>query len=306
MGRFWRSLGTAFFIAFAIQCFTVGVLAPRLPREVLRPGVEEVRTLRFPAAERFRLHSADGAVQVGTHGEPEILITATIRAYTTATASPEAVAAYVAGLLDATASANLVDLVAEPAPRPEDVDELRLDFSILVPPGTDLQIDGANGNVLVGPGCGAVVVAGNNSDITVLQAEGEVLARSVNGRIRVEGVLQESSLETVNGSIYATVHAGGLLANTTNGAVVTTLLGADVPFCDLTSMNGGITLVLSTGCSATIQATSERGSVLPDLTVPFDRILQRRRHLEGTIGTGGTRVTMNSLNGNIAITRSST
>lgn len=306
MAGFWRSLGTAFFIAFAIQCFTVGVLAPRLPREVLRPGVEQTRTLRFPATARFRLQSADGAVRVSTHAEPEILINATIRAYTVATASAPVAEAYVAGLIESTEDAGVLEVVAEAGSRPEDIDEIRFDFAILVPVGTAVRVDGANGNVLVGPGAGAVEVNGNNSDITVLQATGGVQARSVNGRIRVEGLLAEGNLETVNGSIYASVHAGGLRANTTNGAVVATLLGADVPFCDLTSMNGGITLVLTTGCSAEIRAATERGAVRPDPAVAFDRIVQRRKQLHGVVGAGRTQVDLNSLNGNIAITRSST
>lgn len=306
MRNFWLSAMTAVFVAVAIQCFTIGVVAKKLPREVLRPGVEQSRTLNYPAAKRVRLRNADGGVQIATHAADEILIIANVRAYTGSSAVTQVAEQYVANLLDITSSRDLLDIVTEPGQRPDAVDEIRVDFNITVPAGTEISIDGANGNVLIGPGCGRIAVDANNADITLQGALDAVRARSINGRIRLENGTGTARLETVNGSIFATMAAGNLVATTTNGAIVAGLLGPKVLACDLTSQNGDITLGLTLGCSAEIEAASERGVVRPDLAVVLDTTVQRQKALRGTIGDGATQIAMNSVNGDIAITRSST
>lgn len=306
MRNFWMSAGTAVFIALAIQCFTIGVVAQKLPREVLRPGVEQSRTLSYPAARRVRLHNADGGVQVATHEASDILIIANVRAYTASSAVTAVAEQYVETLLDITASSDLLDIVTEPQVRPAEVEEIRVDFSITVPKGTHISIDGANGNVLVGPGCGRIDVDANNADITLQGALDAIRAKSINGRIRVEQGTASTRLETVNGSVIASMDAGSLHASTTNGAILATLLGPAVASCDLTSLNGDITLGLTLGCSAEIQAASERGTVRPDLAVVLDPGVQQRKMLRATLGDGKTRIALNSVNGDIAITRSST
>jgi DUF4097 and DUF4098 domain-containing protein YvlB len=306
MRNFWLSAGTAVFIALAIQSFTIGVVAQKLPREVLRPGVEQSRTLSYPAAKRVRLHNADGGVQINTHEASDILIIANVRAYTASSAVTTVAEQYVSTLLDITASSDLLDIVTEPATRPVEVEEMRVDFSITVPLGTHISIDGANGNVLVGPGCGRLEVDANNADITLQGTRDTIRARSINGRIRLEQGLADARLETVNGSIIASMSAGSLQATTTNGAILASLLGDSVGSCDLTSLNGDITLALTLGCSAEIQAASERGAVRPDLAMVLDPGVQLRKMFRATLGDGKMKIAMNSVNGDIAITRSST
>ena len=108
----------------------------------------------------------------------------------------------------------------------------------------------------------------------------------------------------MNGSIYATVADGGLRATTANGNIVATLVKPAVKTCDLTAMNGGITLLMAADCSAEVDASTGRGTVRSELPVTAPTGQTKRRELRGRIGAGETRLNLNSLNGNISIARS--
>lgn len=307
MSNFLRSMGIAVFVAAAIQSFTVGVLAPRLPREVLRPGVQDLRTLTLPKARLVQINNADGAVTVNVHERDvdAIEVTADIRAYTQTYTTKAVAEQYVKTLISVDATPDTITMVTEPEERPDVVD-LRVDYSLKVPEGTNIRIVGTNGNVWIDKGCGEISVLGNNTDIEILGAHAPVTAKSTNGRIRVYDAAAPATLETVNGSIYANMLGGELKATTTNGHVYATLMDKDVKACDLTVMNGGITLVMPEGISARVDAATGHGTVRSEFVLQEQGGVQRPREVHGAIGDGHARLTLNSLNGDIWITRSTT
>jgi len=292
-----RSLFTAVLIAAAIQTFTVGVLAPLLPRQVCRPLLDTTRNLSFPPVAGLRLVNADGAVHVRTHDQAEIQVQARIRAYAGEDVSALA-EEYVAGLLRINADSDLLEIVTEPRIRPDEVD-LRVDYVITVPTGTDIDISGTNGNVNIAKGSGRTRITGNNRDIRVQEPLGPVEVEITNGRIQVYDTNDTTQLKTINGKIYAHVKTGALEASTTNGNIVVTLLNSDVISCDLKSLNGGITLVMPAQSSAQVEAVTARGVVRSDFDVRPLLGHQRQRQLRGIIGEGHARLSLNSLNGNI-------
>ncbi len=307
MGSLLRSIGLAVVIAAAIQGFTVGVLAPKLPREVVRPGVQDYRTLTLPPAKLLHITNTDGAVSVMPHEKDikAIEVMADIRAYTQSYDTKAIAEQYVKTLLKVNSDEETATIVTEPEERPDAVD-LRVDYSVKVPEGTNIRLVGTNGNVWIAKGCGEITVQGNNTDIEVLGATKPVVAKSTNGRIRVYDAESTTTLETVNGSIYANMLKGKLQASTTNGNVYATLLAKEVEACELTVMNGGITLVMPEGCSAQVDACTGRGTVRSDFVFQENTAAQRQRELHGSLGDGRSRLTMNSLNGDIWITRSTT
>lgn len=305
MHKVIQSTATAAFIVVAVQAFTVGVLAPKLPREVCRPGVTAVRTLAFPKAETVKINNADGAVSVSTHKLDEIAVVANISAYTQSYATQAVAQQYLATLVQTSVESGVLNIISEPMDRPDEVD-LRVDYAITVPEGTDISVVGTTGNVRIGPGCRNVAVEGNFTDIYITEPLGEVNARSIVGRIDVVNVPEKTTLQTVNGAIVATVLGGQVQAGTTNGNIYATLLDPKVRSCDLTVMNGNITLVMSEGCSAEVSATTGRGVVTSELPLEGADGIQRRREMYGTIGQGQTKLSMSSLNGTISITRNTT
>jgi len=302
---FFRSLTTAVVIAAAVQCFTVGVLSPKLSLELCRPGASEVRTMSFENVSSLNLRNTDGSVRVNTHPGRGMTITATIRAYTSDYQSQPIAEQYVTTVVSAIEAHGQVEITTEPGQRPDEL-ELRVDYLVEVPEGTDISLAGSNGNVWVAAGCGNVEVEGNNSDIEVVAPRGTVQAKSANGRIRITQSAKEAILETVNGSIYADVSAGELRASTANGSIDASLTAANINSCDLTAMNGGITLSMAEACSARLIATTGRGSIRCDAPIETPAGNVSRRELRGQIGAGETQVSLSSLNGNIVIARSNT
>lgn len=300
----YRSAVTALVVAAAVQSFTVGVLSKKISLDVCRPGVAETRSLDFDGGKALTLKNSDGAVKVTVGTGTSISVSVEIRAYVPSSDAQPIAEEYVKGLIASTQTGDSVSITTEPGTRPDELD-LRVDYFIEVPEGTDLTIAGSNGNVWVAKGCNDVDIQGNNSDIELNAPTGIVHAKSANGRIRVNGTTKSTTVETVNGSIYATVMGGELKATTANGNISTTVAEQTVRSCDLTAMNGGITLLLAENCSAQVDATTGRGVVSTAVPVSAASGASKRRELRGSIGDGGTRVNLNSLNGNISIARSS-
>ncbi len=302
MGRFWRSLGLAAGIAVVVQGFTIGVIAPQLPRVVGPPDVVRVKNLRLTKAPGFHLVNADGAVLIESNETQEIVVNATIYAYSRDEEYAASVEKYTDSVVSVTVDPTKVVLVTEPEERPDYLD-LRVDYEISVPVGTDVRVEGANGNVRISKGCGQVAVYGGNTDIDINRPLGGVVAKSTNGRIRVWDASHDAMIETVNGNVYTHMQGGSLWASTTNGAIVARVLKPDVARCNLSSLNGGITLSLAQGCSARMDASTERGMVRSDVPVQYTEGGNRRRHLRGDIGDGLTKVSMETINGSIWIKR---
>ncbi len=304
MGIFIRSTSTALLILASIQCFTVGVLSPRLSLEICQPGVQTTQRLDFEKVKSFHIKNADGAIKINSADTDTIQVTADVRAFTPDSDTQSVAEQYLSTLFATEVRDNSVQIVTEPEARPDDVDMV-VNYIVVVPRGTDLRLEGSNGNVSVGPGCGKIFINSNNTDVLVEEPGGRVHATIANGRIRVEKAADETTLETVNGSIYANMTGGSLSATTANGNINAKMLDPTVASCELTAMNGGITLALSEACSAEVNAETRRGVVRSEIPVAEKLVEEKRRTLRGRIGsTGSTRLDLNSLNGNIVITRS--
>lgn len=305
MRPLFKSFLTASAVTLAVHTCTVGVAAPRLGRSVAAsPAVTGSPHYVKPATGRVALENNDGAVLVTTHQADTVDIKVRYKIYTFAADMNNQAAAYAENLVQVTVENDTLRIVTEPLERPDGI-EVFADYIIAVPGRTDLELRNANGNVGVAKGAGAVTVRGRNSDILINGADGPVAVRSTNGRIRVVDAAAGADLETVNGNIYAHVSGGSLNADTTNGQIVARLLDRDVETCDLTTRNGGISVVLSADSSANLEARTARGAVSRgDVEIDVSNGVDRRRHLRGLIGDGRTALTMDSLNGNIVIMRS--
>ena len=305
MKRLLLSFATAVVVALAVQSFTIGALAPRLPWQVLRPAVREARHHSLPAVQLVHVLNADGAINVATYDGDSVEVSADIRAYPETYAGRSAAERYVGNLVKIDKFGDTIAIITEPEDRPDSLD-LRVDYELLLPVGTDISLVCMSGNVWVGAGCGRVLVKGNYTDITITEPEKNVVAKTVTGRIEVVNARHPTSLETVNGSIYAQMMGGRLKASTTTGDIYATVLEPAVDECDLTVMNGDITLVMSERCSARVEATTGRGTVASEFAFADAAPVQRKRRIEGSFGAGRTKATLESLNGDIKIARSET
>ena len=123
-----------------------------------------------------------------------------------------------------------------------------------------------------------------NGDVTIESVNGEVTAGTVNGTIEVSGANADVDLETVNGSIKAVFDELG------SGQRVK----AD-------TVNGKITIYLPAKASASIVAETVNGSIdAEDFGLEVEKGFVGR-DLDGEIGGGDAKVSLDAVNGSIRI-----
>ncbi len=125
---------------------------------------------------------------------------------------------------------------------------------------------------------------------------------SVNGDVRISGVLGTVKAETVNGEIEASGLSGDVNLETVNGSVEAAFasLGGDQRV-DCETVNGKITLSLPSSTSASFSAETVNGGIDGD---DFGLATNKGfvgRDLSGKVGEGSARVNLSTVNGAIRI-----
>jgi DUF4097 and DUF4098 domain-containing protein YvlB len=122
-----------------------------------------------------------------------------------------------------------------------------------------------------------------NGPLTIQKLTGEIDANLVNGKLQASNLSGEADLATVNGSIEADY------TSLTN-----------VREIKLKSVNGSIHLLLPQSPNADVDASVVNGSISTDfpLTVKGHFV---GRSMSGTLGSGGTHIELNNVNGSIHV-----
>ena len=126
--------------------------------------------------------------------------------------------------------------------------------------------------------------------------------RAVNGQVDAQGLHGPVALASVNGSTTFSTAAYGE-ASTVNGSVRGTM-GAAGWQEGLTfhTVNGSITLELPADLSADVRASTVNGEISTDFPLSATGRISRR-HVAGTIGTGGRRLDLDTVNGSVRLRR---
>lgn len=164
--------------------------------------------------------------------------------------------------------------------------DTQVTFAVQVPESVDFIGRSTNGNVTVEGVETRVDVSSTNGDVLV-DGGSEVQARTTNGSVRIRS----------NG--YAS-------ARTTNGEIRADLpgfLSASGPW-RFSTTNGGITLRLPSGVNAEIDASTTNGRIRSDFPLTVSGTIDRR-HIRGTMGSGGPMIELETTNGEIAIEQGS-
>jgi putative adhesin len=142
-------------------------------------------------------------------------------------------------------------------------------------------------------------------DFTVRVPEGVRFAgNTVNGEVEAANLSGDVEANTVNGNIRIST-AGYAEAQTVNGSIVASL-GRSTwsDGLDFRTVNGGITLDLPAGLSTEVRATTVNGDIQTDFPLMVTGRLGPRS-LRGTIGSGGRRLALETVNGSIRLRKSS-
>jgi hypothetical protein len=126
--------------------------------------------------------------------------------------------------------------------------------------------------------------------------------QTVNGDVEAVSLGGDVDAKTVNGSIKVAA-SGVVRAKTVNGSITASLGRADWnDSLEFKTVNGGITLDLPSNLNAEVRAETLNGDIQTDFPLT---VLGRfsRRHLQGTIGSGGRELSLKTVNGEIRLQR---
>lgn len=128
---------------------------------------------------------------------------------------------------------------------------------------------------------------------------------TVNGGIDAEGLGSNVRVHTVNGGITVS-GTGTVEASTVNGSIDARAgTGNWSGTLEFRTVNGSITVTLPEGTNAVVEAETVNGGLMTDfpLTISSGRRWGPRK-IEGTIGSGGGRLELETVNGAINIRKS--
>lgn len=200
-------------------------------------------------------------------------------------------------------------------------------YIVRVPRRTDLShIQSSNGSLRVEDVEGSAAdLNTSNGAIRLRNIKGRVDARTSNGSVDVQSADGGVSIRTSNGSVTLDNVRGSLTATTSNGAIRGTLVDSspnepirlttsngpvDVKLqmprnndVIATTSNGTITIRMPSNAGARLDAkTSTHDTIQTDFDVQVRGTLSKH-HIEGTLGSGGPLLQLNTSNGAIRVLR---
>jgi hypothetical protein len=148
--------------------------------------------------------------------------------------------------------------------------------------------------------------SGSYNDIVVdfvvkVPAGVRLAARTVNGAIDARDLKSNADIRTVNGKVFVST-SGTAKAETVNGAIeasIGSVSGTDP--LDFSTVNGSVTLRLPKGANADLHADTSNGHFESDVPITIQNFNGRRRHVDGTMGSGGRRIDLHTVNGSIRL-----
>jgi len=122
-----------------------------------------------------------------------------------------------------------------------------------------------------------------NGSLDLSGVSGEVRASSINGRVRAQNLAGRTSLSTINGRLEARFDrlSGG--------------------WVELSSVNGEVGLTIPSDANAEVEASTISGGIRNDLGLHVNNHRFVGHDLRGEIGSGGTHIKLENVNGRIEI-----
>jgi len=139
-----------------------------------------------------------------------------------------------------------------------------------------------------------------NGKLSITGPFGKVAAETVNGNIFVEKASGELSFATTNGDIEALSVKGSLKAETVNGGIKLQVNALEEGI-KAETVNGSITLQLGAAqeLNADLRFETVNGSISVDFPMTLQGLNKTKHTLEGKVGNGGPRISLDTVNGSI-------
>jgi len=136
--------------------------------------------------------------------------------------------------------------------------------------------------------------------VVKLPAGSHLTASTVNGALNIQGISGDVRATTVNGTVEAASTGGWVMAETVNGNVRVKMSTVPPRGAEYKTVNGSISLTVPEGLNASLEARTVNGSITTDFPVQVEGAISPRR-LRGTVGSGGPRIELTTVNGSIRL-----
>ena len=182
------------------------------------------------------------------------------------------------------------------------------------------RIVSSNGGIRVEDVEGPVNLHSSNGTIRVWRLKGPLDAQTTNGGIEATNQNGNANLRTSNGSIRVEINKGGLQASTSNGSITARVMQSDpnepvrlessnghieltmdaVRDVHASTSNSSIVVHLPDAVNARVRARTSNSSIQTDFEVQTRGVIAKHS-LEGTLGSGGPLIDLNTSNGSIKL-----
>jgi DUF4097 and DUF4098 domain-containing protein YvlB len=167
------------------------------------------------------------------------------------------------------------------------------------------NLETSNGGIRLAQIRGKVDARTSNGGVNVADVEGGIQVRTSNGGVTLERLKGPVQITTSNGSIRGTVGdtltSDAIRLSTSNGTIEMRVENTRNNDLYASTSNGSIIIRMPAGAGARVDATTSRHeSIQTDFDVQVRGTLSKGR-LEGTIGSGGPLLQLNTSNGSIRL-----
>jgi DUF4097 and DUF4098 domain-containing protein YvlB len=196
------------------------------------------------------------------------------------------------------------------------------EIEVMVPVGSSVSVEGFNATIAIAGVTGGVKAETVNGTITHAGSSKEVQLQSVNGAVETTKPAGRVHVEAVNGPVTVRDASGEIDASTVNGKL--SIVGGSFTRAHLEtvsggvrfdgavspkgtlgveSVSGGVELLFPAGFGGDFNVTTFSGSVTNDLGPAAQKSndFLPQKELRFTSGSGGVRVSVETLSGSIAI-----
>jgi len=198
-----------------------------------------------------------------------------------------------------------------------------VDFRLIAPswmaldvegPFTDVEIEGAKGDIKVETVRGDVTVSGGNGYTELSTVQGDLSLEGAKGRIKLSSVNQDVTATRISGQVTAeSVNGDIILDNVQVDALEASSVSGSLWFngslksdgrYELQSHSGDIEVVAADHPDAAVSVSTFSGDFSSDFDVTFNGT-RGHRELQFTLGEGGPQLSMESFSGNIRLLKAS-
>ena len=195
-----------------------------------------------------------------------------------------------------------------------------VDYHLTVPKWMALELSGVNTEISVLGAQGDVEAQSVEGDVSIIGGR-KVTAGSVSGSVRVSGAQGRVECSSVNASVEVRKSSGSVSASSANGEVLFDDIESDDveastvngevrfsgPFKDdgsyrFSSHNGSVVVTMPEGTNASVSVSTFSGGFESSFEVPL-KGTKRGKSFDFTLGSGGARIALESFQGSILLRR---